>query len=205
MNRIKQLREQRGMTQPELGKVLNVQGAAISKYENEKIPLTTETIKTLAEFFGTSTDYLLGKTDDKESQEQNEPQPTIHSISCAEITSRIKNLFLTSEKSINDLLPMLKTDILNGKCSDITAFMQDVYIISDFFGVTDEYILGGKELETRTDYSLSDETIKFISSFQQLSQDNKDIILGDMKKYIKEQAYESVAADDLGKTGTGPK
>lgn len=205
MNRIKQLREQRGMTQPELGKVLNVQGAAISKYENEKIPLTTETIKTLAEFFGTSTDYLLGKTDDKESQEQSEPQPTIHSISCAEITSRIKNLFLTSEKSINDLLPMLKTDILNGKCSDITAFMQDVYIISDFFGVTDEYILGGKELETRTDYSLSDETIKFISSFQQLSQDNKDIILGDMKKYIKEQVYESVAADNLGKTGTGPK
>lgn len=47
------------MTQPELGKVLNVQGAAMSKYENEKIPLTSDTIKTLAEFFGVSTDYLL--------------------------------------------------------------------------------------------------------------------------------------------------
>lgn len=76
MNRIKQLREERGMTQPELGKVLNVQGAAMSKYENEKIPLTTETIKTLAEFFGVSTDYLLGKTDDKEGQEQSEPEYT---------------------------------------------------------------------------------------------------------------------------------
>lgn len=76
MNRIKQLREERGMTQPELGKVLNVQGAAMSKYENEKIPLTTEAIKTLAEFFGVSTDYLLGKTDDKESQEQSEPEYT---------------------------------------------------------------------------------------------------------------------------------
>lgn len=76
MNRIKQLREERGMTQPELGKVLNVQGAAMSKYENEKVPLTTETIKTLAEFFGVSTDYLLGKTDDKEDQEQSEPEYT---------------------------------------------------------------------------------------------------------------------------------
>ena len=76
MNRIKQLREERSMTQPELGKVLNVQGAAMSKYENEKIPLTTETIKTLAEFFGVSTDYLLGKTDDKEGQEQSEPEYT---------------------------------------------------------------------------------------------------------------------------------
>lgn len=76
MNRIKQLREERGMTQPELGKVLNVQGAAMSKYENEKIPLTTETIKKLAEFFGVSTDYLLGKTDEKGEQEQSEPEYT---------------------------------------------------------------------------------------------------------------------------------
>lgn len=76
MNRIKQLREERGMTQPELGRVLNVQGAAMSKYENEKIPLTTETIKKLAEFFGVSIDYLLGKTDEKEEQEQSEPEYT---------------------------------------------------------------------------------------------------------------------------------
>ena len=76
MNRIKQLREERNMTQPELGRVLNVQGAAISKYENEKIPLTTETIKKLAEFFGVSTDYLLGKTDEKEEQEQSELEYT---------------------------------------------------------------------------------------------------------------------------------
>ena len=78
MNRIKQLREELGMTQPELGKVLNVQGAAMSKYENEKIPLTSDTIKTLAEFFGVSTDYLLCKTDDKEESEQSEPEYTTY-------------------------------------------------------------------------------------------------------------------------------
>lgn len=76
MNRIKQLREERGMTQPELGKVLNVQGAAMSKYENEKVPLTTDTIKSLAAFFGVSTDYLLGKTDEKDDKEQSEPEYT---------------------------------------------------------------------------------------------------------------------------------
>lgn len=76
MNRIKQLREERGMTQPELGKVLNVQGAAMSKYENEKVPLTTDTIKSLAAFFGVSTDYLLCKTDEKDDKEQSEPEYT---------------------------------------------------------------------------------------------------------------------------------
>ncbi len=76
MNRIKQLREERGMTQPELGKVINVQGAAMSKYENEKIPLTTDTIKALSEYFEVSTDYLLGNTDIMNDQEQSEPEYT---------------------------------------------------------------------------------------------------------------------------------
>lgn len=76
MNRIKQLRDEKGITQSELGRILNVQGAAISKYENEKIPLTTDTIKILSRFFEVSTDYLLGKSDEKDAQEQSEPEYT---------------------------------------------------------------------------------------------------------------------------------
>lgn len=64
MNRIRQLREARGMTQQELGKILNVQGAAISKYESGKIPLTVDTINKLTDVFEVSIDYLLCKTDD---------------------------------------------------------------------------------------------------------------------------------------------
>lgn len=41
-NRVRVLREQAGMTQAELGKLLNVRDAAISKYESGKIPLTGE-------------------------------------------------------------------------------------------------------------------------------------------------------------------
>lgn len=78
-----------------------------------------------------------------------------------------------------------------------------IYIISDFFGLSDEYILGNEELEDRTDYSLNDKEKKFLFTFQQFDQDNKDIILGDMKKYIKQQKQESVAADTSSKkTGT---
>lgn len=62
MNRIKSLREEQGMTQSELGKLLNVKDAAISKYESEKVPLTAETILKLSEIFSVSTDYILGRT-----------------------------------------------------------------------------------------------------------------------------------------------
>lgn len=60
MNRLKQLREQHGMKQSELGKLLNVKDAAISKYESEKISLTGETLLSLSKIFNVSTDYILG-------------------------------------------------------------------------------------------------------------------------------------------------
>lgn len=63
MNRLKELRENHGMKQSELGKLLNVQDAAISKYESGKVPLTADTIIRLAEIFEVSTDYLLGRED----------------------------------------------------------------------------------------------------------------------------------------------
>jgi len=65
MNRIKKLREEKGLNQIELGKIINVSGQAIGMYESEKRDLNTENVIKLAEFFNVSTDYLLGKTDER--------------------------------------------------------------------------------------------------------------------------------------------
>lgn len=67
MNRLKQLREQHGMKQSELGKLLNVKDAAISKYESGKIPLTGETLLSLSKIFNVTTDYILGRETELEN------------------------------------------------------------------------------------------------------------------------------------------
>lgn len=64
MNRIKELRTARGITQKDIGKILEVEVAAISKYENDKVSLTEKQLKVLAQYFDVSVDYLLGLTDD---------------------------------------------------------------------------------------------------------------------------------------------
>ena len=62
-NRIKQLREEKGLKQEELAKVLSVAPSTIGMYErDEREPNDSITLK-LAEYFEVSTDYLLGKTD----------------------------------------------------------------------------------------------------------------------------------------------
>lgn len=62
MNNIKRLRQERHMTQEELGSVINVQKAAISKYEVGRVEPSADVLRKLANFFNVSTDYLLGRT-----------------------------------------------------------------------------------------------------------------------------------------------
>lgn len=61
MNRIKDLRKQKGLTQEELGKLLNVQKAAVSKYELGRAVPSTDVLMKMAKIFGVTTDHLLGR------------------------------------------------------------------------------------------------------------------------------------------------
>lgn len=63
MNRLKLLREEKGLFQSDIAKILGVSVAAVGFYENEKRDMSPDTIIKLAEYFGVSTDYLLGKSD----------------------------------------------------------------------------------------------------------------------------------------------
>ena len=63
--RIRNIREDRDIRQRQIAEYLNVSQNTYSQYENGVISLSAETAVKLAEFYGTSVDYLLGLTDEK--------------------------------------------------------------------------------------------------------------------------------------------
>lgn len=71
MNRIKPLREEKGLYQKDLAKLLNVSVPAIAQYESGKRDMSTESLKKLAEHLEVSTDYLLGKSDIRNPETNN--------------------------------------------------------------------------------------------------------------------------------------
>lgn len=62
--RIRELRNERELTQHQLAQILNTTQKSISKYETERLDLSTETIIAICKFFEVSADYLLGLTDE---------------------------------------------------------------------------------------------------------------------------------------------
>lgn len=63
--RIRDLREDRDLTQKQVAQMLGMSQTGYSKYETGENDIPTAVLIKLADFYQTSTDYLLGRTDKK--------------------------------------------------------------------------------------------------------------------------------------------
>lgn len=63
--RIRDMREDKDLRQKDLAEYLKCTQVCYSNYEMGKRDIPTEVLKALADFYGTSIDYLLSQTDEK--------------------------------------------------------------------------------------------------------------------------------------------
>ena len=67
INRLKELREENELLQAEVAKALGIKQQQYSEYEIGKRLIPINYLYKLAEFYATSIDYLVGKTDIKKA------------------------------------------------------------------------------------------------------------------------------------------
>lgn len=72
-DRLRSLRRDKGISQEILGSALTVDKSTISLYESGKRKPDYEIIEKLADYFNTTTDYLLGRSDDPTPPDADEP------------------------------------------------------------------------------------------------------------------------------------
>lgn len=69
MNRLKELRKQKGLTQQGLADEISVSKITVLRWENEERQIKQEKAQQLADYFGVSVGYLLGYSEYRDSQE----------------------------------------------------------------------------------------------------------------------------------------
>lgn len=67
MNKLRELRIEKGLKQKEIAENIGMSMQALSNYENGLREPDFATLNTLADYFGVSVDYLLGRTDERGS------------------------------------------------------------------------------------------------------------------------------------------
>lgn len=66
-NRLKSLRKSKSLTQEELASIFYINKSSISRYENNSQIPEHKLLQKIADFFDVSLDYLLGRTDEENS------------------------------------------------------------------------------------------------------------------------------------------
>lgn len=92
-DRIRKLREEKGLTQEELAKILGISRATLASWETGRREPDFETTSKIAEFFGVSIDYLLGRTNNPAPNGSGKP-------SLEEEFSEIANVLRRSGKKL---------------------------------------------------------------------------------------------------------
>ena len=65
-NRLRNLREDKDLNQKSLAELLKVHQTTYSDYELGRLNIPISVLHTLADFYGVSIDYLLGRTNEKQ-------------------------------------------------------------------------------------------------------------------------------------------
>ena len=70
--RLRELREDRDLTQSQISKILNMSQTGYSKYETGENDVPTKILIELAKYYNVSVDYILELTDETKSYSKNQ-------------------------------------------------------------------------------------------------------------------------------------
>ncbi len=79
MNRLRDLREDHDLLQKDVAKIIGISQRGYSHYETEENNIPNEVLKKLAMFYNTSTDYILGLTNEKKPYPRNNNKTVVFS------------------------------------------------------------------------------------------------------------------------------
>ena len=112
--RLKSLRKSNGITQKQLSTSIGVTERAIVAYESGKMKPAFDAINALADYFDVSTDYLLGRTDNK----------NLHHV------KELDEIKILSSESVSDIIFQTRThhdETIKKLNRDVTPLEESMY------------------------------------------------------------------------------
>jgi len=198
-DRIKELRLSADMTQEEFGKKFGIVKSTVSLYESGKSTPNDELKKQICDYFNISVDYLLGVSDDKHRNSPSDDKGFFFFFFFDDkdlqevFVSALKTALETQNMTVSELCE--KTEINVDTCNQ--------YLTGEHAPTLEHLVELSKALDVSIDYLLgqvpkiSQAEKKLLNAFENLSEDNQDIIIGKTKELLREQRFDNppVAAD----------
>jgi len=128
-DKLKGLREKKGLTQAELGKIFSVSEAAIYFYENNKRPPTYYLLNEIANYFNVTPEYLLGYDD----------------LDRTIFANRLKDLreqFFLTQPDLGGVINVSQSNISRYEKGLSFPSVETLYLMADYFDISIDYLVG---------------------------------------------------------------
>lgn len=175
-----------GYAYDEVADKLGISEKKLLSYLNDEKDIPYKHLITLSEICNVSTDCLLGLSSKSRERDFDNILPFRYNYNIAE---RIRKLFQeqnidVSSSYLENLLSLSDTEVFYLIEYGFVPHVDTIIKLAEYFNVSCDYLL----------CVIDEKTENALSSFNRLNEDNQDIIIGDMKKYLKEQRYEETVA-----------
>ncbi|HCU2759699.1 TPA: helix-turn-helix domain-containing protein [Clostridioides difficile] len=160
---LKKLRTEKGISLDKLSTDLNINKSTLSRIENGLREPKESFIKDCSDYFGVSTDYLIGKINIDDSNKLTKCLNSTFPIRLKELTQAELSKLLNCSLS---KIAMLET-------SKREPVKEDLLRISEFFNVSVDYLFGKTSIEN---YITTDEISKIIKSYESLPKEAQEHI-----------------------------
>lgn len=144
MSKFKECRERKGLSQKYVAVMLGVSPSAISQWEKGTTYPSSENLAALAELYGVSIDYLMGKADDAPTQEpEDAKQPTRLDT---DRLRRLRTERMLTQAALGEELGLSESTVCMYERGEREPSFNTLCRLADFFGVTTDYLLGRSDI-----------------------------------------------------------
>ncbi len=137
MNRLKELRNEKKLSQEEMANIVNMSQTGYSQYERDVRNISIETLKMFSAFFNVSIDYILGLTDIKKPYKKS-------SIINTNPIHRLKEIREDKDllqEQIAKILNMSKKGYSHYETNYCEIPIKKLIILAKFYNTSTDYLL----------------------------------------------------------------
>ena len=175
-----------GLGNNEIAKQLGISEDLLDDYIQLKAPIPYPVLSALSEICDVSTDCLLGIIKASRRTDFDNVLPFKYNYKIAKRIRKLckDNNIDTTSSFLENLLCLSSQEVFYLIEYGFVPHVDTIIKLAEHFNVSCDYLL----------CVIDEKTENALSSFHRLNEDNQDIIVGDMKKYLKEQRYEKTVA-----------
>lgn len=173
--------EKTGYKTIEIAQLLGITENLLLDYINNKIAIPYHILVSLSKICDVSTDCILGIVKTSRLKDLNNELPFQYNYNISRRINDLRNPDIDTDTYLCSLLSISETELYYLIEYGFIPHINVILKLAQHFNVSTDYLL----------CKIDKQDEKLFQSFQQLNDDNKDIVIGETKRFLKEQKLEA--------------